>query len=67
MQPTMRGCKTSTSRFGPQPNDDSIRGLTLQLARLTRWGPEEILNFDFEDASWWLEGAVALEREINSS
>lgn len=53
-------------RFGHQPSNETIRDITLRLSRLTRWSRESILNLDFAEAQWWLDGAIALEREINN-
>mgnify|MGYP003623887487 FL=1 len=41
--------------------------MTLSLARLTRWGLEEISALTIDEALWWLEGATEFEKTINSN
>jgi hypothetical protein len=36
----------------------------LALCRMTRWSLNEVLDLPFEEALWWLDGANALEKEI---
>lgn len=38
--------------------------MVLSLSRMTRWGRESILRLAYDEAEWWLEGAIALEDEI---
>ncbi len=38
--------------------------MTLALTRLTRWSLTEILSLEYQDAVWWLDGAIELEKEI---
>lgn len=63
----MRGCKTSTSDFGPYPNRKQIRRVVVALSRLTRWGLRAIKAMTWQEACEWLEEAAAYEREIHRS
>lgn len=60
----MRGSNPSMFDFAPRPNDEQIREVVLNLCRMTRWGLNEALNLTYDEAVWWLEGAINLEREI---
>lgn len=59
----MRGCKTSTSDFGPYPNRKQIRRLVVALSRITRWGLRAIKAMTWQEACEWLDEAAAFERE----
>jgi hypothetical protein len=39
----------------------------LALCRMTRWGLNEVLGLSYAEAVWWLEGANALEAEIQEN
>lgn len=38
--------------------------MVLSLARMTRWGMNELLGLSYDEAEWWLAGANELEAEI---
>ena len=38
--------------------------MVLSLARMTRWGMNELLGLSDDEAEWWLAGANELEAEI---
>ena len=61
----MRGCKISTSDFGPYPNRKQIRRLVIALSRLTRWGLRTVRGMTWQEICEWLEEAAAFEREIH--
>ncbi len=63
----MRGCKTSTSDFGPYPNRKQIRRLVVALSRFTKWGLRAIRAMTWQEVCEWLEEAAAFEREIHRS
>lgn len=62
----MRGCKNSTSSFGPYPNKQQIRRLIVVLSRLTRWGLRAIRCMTWQDACIWLDEAAKYEREFRN-
>lgn len=61
----MRGCKTSTSDFGPYPNRKQIRRLVVALSRFTKWGLRAIKKLTWQEAYEWLDEAVKFEKELH--
>lgn len=38
--------------------------MTLSLTKLTRWSLTDILSLEYQEAVWWLDGAIDLEKAI---